>query len=41
MTHPTGGHIRRVILAGCAAALASLALAGTATADSPLAADRS
>jgi hypothetical protein len=35
MTHPTGGSIRRVILAGCAAALASLALAGTAMADQP------
>ena len=35
MTHRTGGSIRRVIVAGCAAALASLALAGNAMADQP------
>ena len=35
MTHPTGGRIRRVILAACGTALASLALSGTAMADQP------
>lgn len=35
MTHPTGARIRRLMLAGCVAALFSLVLAGSAMADQP------